>query len=69
MKQRYELTEDEGLKLLEVGNDFWEKLGKLVAEAVNKMPKALEGATMVYLNDRSSVYGSAYDNHLDESRP
>ena len=66
MNQKHTLTEEEHIKLVEVGNEFYEKLGVLIAEAVNKMPKNLESITLEYLQERCSVYGSSYDEHLDK---
>ncbi len=69
MKQRMELTDEEHVNLIDVGNEFWSKFSALVAEAVNKMPKELESLTLAYLSDHSSVYGSDYMSHLNENRP
>jgi hypothetical protein len=68
MPDRRYLTEEEHVKLVEVGNTFWEAFGKLVAEAVNQFPPELEGEVMMYIEDRCSAHGSGYSEHLREDR-
>jgi hypothetical protein len=58
------MTEDEHIKLVEVGNSFWDKLGSLIADHVAQMPKHLEGDTLNYLQDKCSVFGTEYDKYL-----
>lgn len=67
MSVRY-LTEDEHIKLVEVGNSFWNALSKLTAEHLAKMPEELEDQTLRYLQDRASLYGSDFDKYLPEAR-
>ena len=66
--QRRTLTEEAHERLVEVGGFFWEELGKLTAAALAKMPKEYEDMTMVYLQDRASLYGTEFDEYLPASR-
>ena len=51
------LTEDEHIKLVEVGNSFWLKFSALCNEHVAMMPPEVESLTEAYLQDKTSVYG------------
>lgn len=62
--ERMTLTEKEHIKLVEVGNSFWNAFGKLVAKHVEKMPPELETKTLYYLQDKASVFGSDYERHF-----
>ena len=54
------MTEEQHILLAEIGNIFWNGLGKLTAEALSKMPEELHGVTLAYLQDKYSVYGSPF---------
>jgi hypothetical protein len=62
-------TEEEHVLMVRVGDEFWEALGKLTADALNKMPKEVEDHAMVYLQDLASLYGTNYPDHLIKDRP
>lgn len=57
------LTEDEHIKLVEIGNEYWDKFSRLIAETLEKMPKHLEREVLEYLEDRSSVHGSNFEKY------
>lgn len=65
------MTEDEHERLVDVGNAFWKAFSKLVGHAIAQMPAHLESETMMYLQDKTSVYGSDYGRYLvrKASRP
>lgn len=58
-KQRH-LTEDEHIKLVEVGDKFWEDFGKLAAQAISQFPEEIENIVIAHLQDKCSIYGSEY---------
>ena len=60
------MTEDEHIQLVQVGDSFWEQLGRLAAEHIAKMPQHLETETVAYLQDMCSIYGTRYDEYLKE---
>lgn len=63
-KPRFELTDEEHERFTEIGNEFWRKLGKLVAEALDDCPAPdLEDLLLMHLGDRCSVYGAALTPH------
>ena len=66
---RTELSEEEADLLHETLEEFWIDFGKLVAEKLNKLPKDLEFFMLMRMQERASVYGTAYSKHIDASRP
>ena len=63
------MTEEEEYELLnEIGNSFWEALGKLAAEHIAKLPSEIEGNVTAYLQDRCSIYRTRYDEYLAAER-
>lgn len=67
---RYTLTEDEHERFVELGNEFYLGLSKLVAEALDKCPAPdIEDHLLMYLSDRSSVYGSAFERYRTNPAP
>ena len=66
--QRRSLTEEAHEQLVEVGNFFYEELGKLTAAALAKMPEEYEDITLAYLQDLASLYGSDFTKYLPASR-
>ena len=62
------LTEDQHIKLVEVGNKFWEELGTLAAECAAEFPPEIEDDVIMYLQDKCSIYGTNYDDKLREIR-
>jgi len=62
------MTEEEHIKLTEVGDSFFEGFGELVAKHVCKMPEHLHADTLGYLQDMASVYGSCYSKFISNGR-
>lgn len=62
------MNDDEHIQLVEVGDSFWQKLGVLAAEHIAQMPEHLEHETIMYLQDRCSIYGTRYDEVLSNLR-
>ena len=62
------MTEDEHIKLVEVGNSFWAKLGELAADHIAQMPKEIEAEVILYLQDRCSIYSTCYAEDLPSAR-
>ena len=62
--RRERMTEDEHIQLVDVGNEFWEEFSKLCAKYIQKMPPHLVATTTEYLQDKTSIYGSKYDDYL-----
>ena len=58
------MTEDQHIKLVEVGNSFWEELGHLAARHIARMSEETEHETIMYLQDKCSVYSTKYDEIL-----
>lgn len=63
------MTDDEHIKLVEVGDKFWEDFSKLIADALNKLPESLHGEAMYYLQDKTSVFGSNYEKYMQRDNP
>lgn len=61
------MTEDEHIRLVEIGNQFWHEFSKLCGKYVSLMPKELEAETVMYLGDKTSIYGSQYDDFIDRT--
>ena len=62
------MTEAEHIQLLEVGDSFWLALGELAAHHIAQMPERLEAQTIAYLQDKCSIYGTAYRADLEKER-
>jgi hypothetical protein len=58
------VTEEEHIKLVEIGNSFWKKLGILAAEHIAQLPEHMEEETTMYLQDKCSIYSTRYSEHL-----
>lgn len=52
-----ELTEEEHIQLVEVGDEFWKKFSALCNEYVSKAPSGLESVYETYLSEKTSMYG------------
>ena len=59
-----DLTEDEHVKLVHLGNLFWDELSRLCAKYVTAMPPEAHDVTVAYLGDKTSIYGSKYEDFL-----
>lgn len=62
------LTEDDHIKLVEVGDMFWEEFSKLCAQHISMLPEAIEDEVITYLQDKTSIYGSNYTEYLRNYR-
>lgn len=62
------MTRDQHIKLVEVGDSFWQKLGVLAAEHVAMLPEDIEPEVIAYLQDVCSIYGTRYNEHLEKLR-
>jgi hypothetical protein len=63
---RYKITDAEHERMVEVGNLFWDALGRLAATHIALMPAELHDWAAEYLQERCSVYGTEYDKHLEK---
>ena len=59
------MTEDEHIKLCEAGSLFWEEFSRLVGATVSAFSPEMESEVLAHLSDRSSVFGSEYNKHVD----
>lgn len=57
IKQRFELTEDEHIKLRDIGDEFWLEFSKLCDKHIARMPAELHDLTEMYLGEKTSIYG------------
>ena len=62
------MTEEEHIRLANVGDIFYRDFSKLVARHIAKMPTDLETVTVAYLQDKCSIYGSQYAEYLNRMR-
>lgn len=62
------LTEEQHIKIVEIGNDFWEEFGALAAKHIARLPVELEDELTTHLQEKCSIYGSNYDDRLREIR-
>jgi hypothetical protein len=61
---RFELTEEEHVRFVEIGDEFWRGLGKLTADALRQVPEELRDHLLMFLQDRASLYGCPFQDHL-----
>lgn len=62
------MTEEQHIALVEVGNIFYKRMSKLVAEAVSQFPEDMEGDVLCYLQDKTSVYGLDFRRFIDRKQ-
>lgn len=62
------MTEKEHIKLVRVGNRFWAAFSRIVAEALAEFPDSFHPDAIPYLQDKTSIYGSTYDEELKKLR-
>jgi hypothetical protein len=60
------MTNKEINLLLKIKNDYWESFSKLVAKSLKKAPKHLHQLLLMQLQESSSVYGSKYEDYMEE---
>lgn len=56
-KQRDLETDEEHLKMVEVGDEFWRRFSQLCNEMIAKAPEGLESYYELYLGEKTSIYG------------
>lgn len=61
-KQRDTLTEEEHIKMSEVGDEFWQKFSELCEEYIAKAPPGLESYYELYIGEKTSIYGRRRDD-------
>lgn len=61
---RFTLTEDEHIQIVSVCNQFYDRLGRIVAAAMVQVPDELHALLLDMLEERASVHGSDYEKHL-----
>lgn len=54
--------------LNDIANEYWEEFGQLVARHLTRAPQHLRDELLALLQERSSVYGSAYERHMEAGR-
>jgi hypothetical protein len=62
------MTSDEVELLNNIANEYWEEFGQLVARHLMHAPQHLREELLTTLQERSSVYGSAYERHMEAGR-
>jgi len=62
------MTEEQGEMLHEAKNEFYIKFSMLVAKQLAKLPVELEEEAKMHFQESCSVYGSCYDDYLNEYR-
>jgi len=62
------MTEEHADMLHEVTDQFYTEFSHLVARNLAKLPDDLRWRALEYFQDKCSVYGSCYDDYLNEYR-
>ncbi len=62
------MTTDQHIRLVAVGDKFYEKLGNLAAECIAEFPCGIQDEVIRYLQDKCSIYGTTYIDKLKELR-
>ena len=62
------MTDEEHIALVSIGDSFYDKLGALVAEHIAVMPMRLESVTLEHLQGKCSVYSVDYSGPLKALR-
>lgn len=57
-------TEEEEDLIHEVQDNYWVDFSKLVGSTLSKVPEHLRDDLLMRLQEKSSVYGSAYDKYI-----
>lgn len=58
------MNDEQHIKLVEVGNHFYEEYSKLVAHALSRIDEEIREDAKYYLNEKSNVFSSNYDKYL-----
>ena len=59
------MTNEEDELLNDIANKYWEEFGQLVARHLMRAPQHLCDELLALLQERSSVYGCAYERHME----
>lgn len=51
------MTDDEHIRMVEVGTEFWLTFSRLCNEYIAKAPDHLRAEYQMYLGDKTSIYG------------
>lgn len=58
------MTEEEGIELHRLRNEFYEDYGRLVAKYVKQVPERLKSELLYDIQDTSNVFSSCYQKFL-----
>lgn len=62
------MTTDQHIKLVAVGDKFYEKLGDLAAGCIAEFPCSIQDEVIRYLQDKCSIYSTTYTEKLKKLR-
>jgi hypothetical protein len=51
------MTEQEHIKMVEVGNNFWHEFSELCNRYIEQAPEHLRDQYTIYLGEKTSIYG------------
>lgn len=63
------MNEEQHVKLVDVGNEFWYQFSHLIGKTVSQFPLEIEDEVLAYLGDKTSVYGSDYKKYVNRPEP
>ena len=63
------MTNEEGILVNEICNDYWTGFSQLIAAHLKRVPPHLRDEVLMMFQDRSSCYGSAYSDFLNRETP
>ena len=58
------MTEEEHLKLSKLGNEYQNKLSRLIGEVISEFPLEMESIVLAYLQEKTSVYRTQYQAYI-----
>lgn len=58
------MTEEQYIKLVEVGDYFWNELGSLAAKCISQFPEEIEFEVVTHLQELCSIYGTTYNKKI-----
>lgn len=62
------LTEEEHIRLVELGNQFWNDLGDMAAKVIVQFPKEMEWEVETYLQDKCNIFSTNYTDKVRKLR-
>lgn len=63
------MNTEQYVKLVDIGNEFWNRFSQLIGKAVSQFPPDIEDEVLAYLGDKTSVYGSGYKKYVNRPEP